>query len=145
MTQQNDTFENRLHTPKVFLSLQNKEKIKHFSKIANFFVTSEKYIICVKKFPLQSILKGVQSIINGNILLCHMGDLSLAQPFVLCKLSWCLQQENYESTVVGRFAAEAVKSCHILSKLSMIKWWKEIEFVVKLFVNISAGYYCEKE
>ena len=74
-----------------------------------------------------------------------MGDLSLAQPFVLCKLSLCLQQENYESTVVGRFAAEAVKSCHILSKLSMIKWWKEIGFVVKLFVNVSAGYYCQKE
>ena len=78
----------------------------------------------------------IEFILKGINLLNHMGSLSRAQSFIFTQY---FPGVCYKKSCKVKFGAETSKFDLILPKLTMIKWWKEVEFVMTLLVNVFAA------
>ena len=80
MTQQMDTPENNFPIDKGIPPKKDRVS-KNFSQNCRFLCYTRKLHSLCKEIPLQSMLRGVKSSLITTNLLCHLGDLRLAQHF----------------------------------------------------------------
>ena len=74
---------------------------------------------------MQSILRGVQSILKGINILRHFFMPELCTIFCFVQF---FPSIVHKKTWNAKFGEETSKLDHILPKLTAVIWWKEIEF-----------------
>lgn len=96
-----------------------KDAVFRYDKEICYFWENFFSLFCYDRMP-SGVLRSVRSILKGVSLLCHMGDLSPAQPFVLRKSSQVFATWNLE--ILSHFIKIRINFLLLLAKENNCSW-----------------------